>query len=129
MLVRDFLQPAGKEHTLLTTRSASMGRLAQALEVDALDSEPGALLLLRRANRLAPDAAFEQADMNECAIALSISQELEGLPLALDQAGAYIEEAHRSLADYLCLYRSQRADLLKARGGLVPDHPEPVSTT
>jgi tetratricopeptide (TPR) repeat protein len=128
-LVRDFLPPAGRGHTLLTTRAASMGRLAHPIEVDALDVEPGALLLLRRADLLSSDAPLEQADVSERAIALSITQELGGLPLALDQAGAYIEETQCSLVDYLQLYRSQRADLLKARGGLVPDHPEPVATT
>ncbi len=128
-LVRDFLPPAGRGHTLLTTRAASMGRLAHPIEVDALDNEPGALLLLRLTYRLAPDAPLEQAEASERTIALQITQELGGLPLALDQAGAYIEETHCSLADYLQLYRSQRAALLKARGGLVPDHPEPVATT
>jgi hypothetical protein len=62
-------------------------------------------------------------------MALAIAQELGGLPLALDQAGAYIEETQCSLSNYLQLYRSKRADLLKARGGLVLDHPEPVATT
>jgi len=128
-LMRDFLPPAGRGHSMLTTRAASMGRLAHALEVDALDNGPGALLLLRRAERLAPDATLVQAVVSERAIAHSISQELGGLPLALDQAGAYIEETQCSLADYLRFYRSQRADLLKARGGLVADHPEPVATT
>src|SRR5438128_1541530 len=124
-LVRDFLPPAGRGHTLLTTRAASMGRLAHPIEVDALDNEPGALLVLRLTYRLAPDAPLEQAEASERTIALQITQELGGLPLALDQAGAYIEETHCSLTDYLQLYRSQRADLLAARGGLVPDHPEP----
>ena len=128
-LVRDFLPPAGRGHTLLTTRASSMGKLAHALEVDALDSKPGALLLLRRTDRLATDASLEQATESERAVAISISQELGGLPLALDQAGAYVEETHCSLADYLHLYRTKRADLLKARGGLVLDHPEPVATT
>ena len=128
-LVRDFLPPAGSGHILLTTRAASMGRMAQALEVDALDREQGALLVLRRTGRLTPDAPLEQAEERERTIALAISQELGGLPLALDQAGAYIEETQCSLADYLQLYRSQRAALLKARGGVVPDHPEPVATT
>jgi tetratricopeptide (TPR) repeat protein len=128
-LVQDFLPPAGRGHTLLTTRAASMGRLAQRIEVDPLDSEPGALLLLRRAGRLGADAPLEQAKASERVIARQITQEVGGLPLALDQAGAYIEETQSSLADYLQLYRSQRADLLKARGGLVPDHPEPVATT
>jgi tetratricopeptide (TPR) repeat protein len=128
-LVRDFLPPAGRGHTLLTTRAASMGRLAHPIEVDALGVESGALLLLRLTYRIAPNAALEQAEASERAIARSITQELGGLPLALDQAGAYIEETQCSLADYLQLYRTQRAELLKARGGLVPDHPEPVATT
>jgi tetratricopeptide (TPR) repeat protein len=128
-LVQDFLPPAGRGHTLLTTRAASVGRLAQRIEVDPLDLEPGALLLLRRAGRLGSDAPLEHAEASEHAIAQQITQELGGLPLALDQAGAYIEETQCSLADYLHLYRSQRAELLKARGGLVPDHPEPVAAT
>ena len=128
-LVRDFLPPAGRGHTLLTTRASSMGKLAHALEVDALDSKPGALLLLRRTERLATDASLEQATESERVVAISISQELGGLPLALDQAGAYIEETKCSLADYLQFYRTQRAELLKSRGGLVNDHPEPVATT
>ena len=128
-LVQDFLPPAGRGHTLLTTRATSMGRLAQRIEVDTLDRDQGALLLLRRIGRLAPDAPLEQAEAGDRAIALTITQELGGLPLALDQAGAYIEEIQYSLSDYLHLYRGQHAELLKARGGLVPDHPEPVATT
>jgi len=128
-LVQDFLPPAGRGHTLLTTRAASMGRLAQRMEVDALDSEPGALLLLRRADWLGLDATLEQAEASERALAFTITQELGGLPLALDQAGAYIEETRCSLADYLQFYRSHRAELLKERGGKVPDHPEPVAAT
>jgi tetratricopeptide (TPR) repeat protein len=54
---------------------------------------------------------------------------LGGLPLALDQAGAYIEETNCGLAHYLSLYQTRRATLLKRRGGLVDDHPQPVATT
>jgi tetratricopeptide (TPR) repeat protein len=128
-LARDYLPPAGRGHTLLTTRASNMGRLAHPIEVDTLGSEPGALLLLRRTYHLAADAPLEQTQEGERAIAMQISQELGGLPLALDQAGAYIEETQCSLVDYLLLYRNQRAALLKQRGGLVPDHPEPVATT
>ena len=49
--------------------------------------------------------------------------------LALDQAGAYIEETQCSLADYLDLYRTRRAEVLKERGGLMGDHPDSVATT
>jgi tetratricopeptide (TPR) repeat protein len=56
-------------------------------------------------------------------------RELGGLPLALDQAGAYIEETHCGLADYRLLYQKERKALHKRRGGKVDDHPEPVATT
>lgn len=54
---------------------------------------------------------------------------LGGLPLALDQAGAYLEETGCGLSDYQQLYRQHRNELLRKRGGLVADHPELVATT
>ncbi len=61
--------------------------------------------------------------------AIAISKELGGLPLALDQAGAYIEETQCSLSDYQNLYRTHRAELLQERGGSIAYHPESVVTT
>src|SRR6266699_2423805 len=66
--------------------------------------------------------------MTERAAPLDIVQAMDGLPLALDQAGAYLEETGESLSNYLRIYQKQRAELLKRRGGLVPDHPS-VATT
>ncbi len=128
-LVKDFLPSDGGGHTLLTTRASSMGRLASRIEVDTLSQEAGALFLLHRAGLLASDMELQQAENGDRATAIEITLELGGLPLALDQAGAYIEEMQCSLRDYLQLYRGHRADLLKERGGLVKDHPEPVATT
>jgi hypothetical protein len=54
---------------------------------------------------------------------------MEGLPLALDQAGAYIEETQRGLPMYLELFQTQRALLLQHRGEEAREHPESVSTT
>jgi tetratricopeptide (TPR) repeat protein len=62
-------------------------------------------------------------------VATKISEELGGLPLALDQAGAYIEETQCSLPDYQSLYRTRRAEVLKERGGIMGDHPDSVATT
>src|SRR5207245_4244989 len=52
-----------------------------------------------------------------------------GLPLALDQAGAYVEETGCGLAGYLTRYQQRRTELLKTRGENTSDHPEPVATT
>jgi hypothetical protein len=127
-MVRELLPPA-TGHTLLTTRAQALGRLAYGLEVDTMDQKVGALLLLRRAGLLTPEATLEVAMPADIALAEEISAELGGLPLALDQAGAYLEETHCGLSAYQSLYRSRRAEMHKERGGLVSDHPEPVATT
>jgi tetratricopeptide (TPR) repeat protein len=54
---------------------------------------------------------------------------LGGLPLALDQAGAYIEETRCSLPAYLELFRARRVTLLRQRGERAPAHPESVAAT
>ena len=128
-LLADFLPLVLGGHLLLTTRAAATGQLAQRLEIATLPPEHGALFLLRRAGLIAPDAELEQASPQERDLALRLSQELGGLPLALDQAGAYLEETGTDLAGYWHLYQQHRADLLRERRGLVPDHPAPVATT
>ncbi len=128
-VAREFLPSVFGGHLVLTTRARATGRLASRIEVEIMDVEVGALFLLRRSRLLAPDAPLEQAIASDSATARMISKELGGLPLALDQAGAYIEETQCSLADYQQRYRNRRAQLLQRRGGLEKDHPEPVATT
>jgi tetratricopeptide (TPR) repeat protein len=128
-LVKEFLPPAFRGHLLITTRAQAMGKLARKLEMKVMLPEIGALLLLRRSGRLATVAALEKASSVEILQATELSQELGGLPLALDQAGAYIEETQCLLTEYRDLYRTQRAKLLRKRGGLMDDHPEAVATT
>jgi hypothetical protein len=76
--------------------------------------EEAAQLLLRRA-RITHEAPADTK------LALQIAKELGYLPLALDQAGAFIEETPSSLAEYLKLYRTRRDKLLAERGSLA-DH-------
>jgi hypothetical protein len=128
-IARELLPAAFDGHVLLTTRAQAMGGLAHRLEVDAMEGEVGALLLLRRAGLVAPAAPLDAASPADIALAREITEELGGLPLALDQAGAYLEETQCGLARYLQLYRVRRAHLLQRRGGVVLDHPEPVATT
>jgi tetratricopeptide (TPR) repeat protein len=128
-LAREFLPPSYGGQVLLTTRAQVMGRFAQRVEVDTMSQEVGVLFLLRRAGLLASDARLEQPLSQERAPAGELMQELGGLPLALDQAGAYIEETQCSIEEYLHLYRTRRALLLSRRGGILNDHPAPVATT
>src|SRR5450755_3301687 len=128
-LLPPFLPPVPGGHILLTTRAYDMRRLATRLEVETLPTEQGALLLLRRAALLPLDGTLEQAAADEQRLARELTEELGGLPLALDQAGAYLEATGMSLDEYLQIYQIHRQTLLNERRSLVTDHPEPVATT
>ena len=128
-LVPAFLPPALGGHLLLTTRAFAVGHLASRLEVDTLSAEQGALFLLRRASLIAPDATLEHVSPKPRDLAIQVSQELGGLPLALDQAGAYLEATGTALAAYQQIYQQHRTALLAQRRAQGADHPEPVAST
>jgi tetratricopeptide (TPR) repeat protein len=127
--VQPFLPARSSGHTLLMTRTQMIGKFARRLEVETLDAEVGALLLLRRAGLIEPDAASDAASPSDHSLALTLTESLGGLPLALDQAGAYIEETRCSLLSYSQQYQICKATLLARRGIASEDHPEPVTTT
>lgn len=116
------MQHAG--HLLITTRTADLTTLglgiAHASMLSAFPIEQGAQLLLSRAGCL--DYTSDQ----ERATALQLAEELGGLALALDQAGAYLAETGLSLSDYLTLFRQRSHDLLKQHRG--QDYPRAVAT-
>src|SRR6266487_4085585 len=128
-LLNDFLPSVRPGHILFTTRAHALGGLATRIEVGTPTQQIGMLLLLRRAGLLALDAPLEQAEEADRVGAQQLWQALGGLPLALDQAGAYIEEAQCSVQDYLQLFQEQPPELLKQRGGILQDHPDSVYTT
>jgi tetratricopeptide (TPR) repeat protein len=128
-LAYGFLPPIFGGHLLITTRAQATGTWAKRIEVETMLLEMGTLFLLRRAKLIAQDGQFADVASADVTIARSICEELGGLPLALDQAGAYIEETQCGLLQYLERYRDQRTVLLERRGGVVSDHPAPVATT
>jgi hypothetical protein len=121
-MVADFLPGTNNGHALLTTRAQVMGEIAQGVIIEKMSDDEGALLLLRRAK-------VANATTVEKTIAKKISEALDGLPLALDQAGAYMEETKCSVADYLNIYQRRQSVLLGRRGGLAPTHPQSVAAT
>ncbi len=128
-MVADFLPVHGTGDVLLTTRLQALGTIARGIEVEKMGMDEGMMLLLRRAKIIAPNEMLEQAPKESREQAAFILSELDGLPLALDQAAAYIEETHCGLAQYLNLYGSRRKDLLLRRGQSPLDHPESVTAT
>jgi tetratricopeptide (TPR) repeat protein len=124
------LRPAaGKGHILITTRAQATGTIAIPCEVEPMDLQEGAQFLLRRVKLVSQDRPLDQVESQEKAAAEEISRLFGGHPLALDQAGAYVEETGQRLLDYLDLYRQRQAALLSRRGDTSTDHPESVMTT
>jgi tetratricopeptide (TPR) repeat protein len=128
-LLTNFLPGGGKGYILLTTRSQATGRIAESLSVEKLELAEGMRLLLRRAKLLAPGETLETVSAPMREEAQSLITELDGLPLAIDQAGAYIEETGCSLSEYLGLYRRRRFALLKRQSSVSPDYPHTVAST
>jgi hypothetical protein len=128
-LAREFLPATPKGHIILTTRAQATGAIATNVEVLKMEEDEGALFLLRRAKIIAEDARLESASAENRDKAIEITKEVGGLPLALDQAGAFIEESSSNPAEYLDLYRTQGADLRRRRGEHVLGHPESVEIT
>ena len=128
-LLSDFLPDAGHGHILLTTQAQATGKIAVSLPVDTLNLADSVLLLLRRARLLTIETSLDDIPRPLYEQAQVIVEELDGLPLALDQAGAYIEETECSLADYVHLYRRRRLALLSRQSNLSVDYPRTVANT
>jgi hypothetical protein len=94
-------------HVVITSRLSRWGEGVEALELNVLDVGPATEFLLERtAGRRLP-AASDQAD------AEALARALDGLALALEQAGAYIREVRCTLADYLDRWRRQEERVLE----------------
>ena len=128
-LIATFLPRSGTGHILLTTRTQLVGTAAVKFDLVHLEKETGATFLLRRAKILALDASLDRALAPDVASALKIAQAMDGLPLALDQAGAYIEGERCGVAEYFDLYQKRKAVLLRERGSPHGGHPASVMTT
>lgn len=126
-MVQDFMPLSETGHILLTTRSQSTGNIATSIEVNKMNEVEGMLLLLRRSKSLAINASIHEASQEDQKIAQAIVKQVDGLPLALDQAGAYIEEIGCRLTDYLQLYTTYRRDILK-RNSQFASHPDVAAT-
>jgi hypothetical protein len=132
---KELLPTNAQGHVLFTTRAQATGGLA-SVTVDCFDDDTGAVFLLRRSKQVAMDlATLEQVrpcvSDKDWQTATELVHELGGLALAIDQAGAYIEQTECGLEGYLSRYRTNAAVMLQERGGYVhsADHPETINKT
>jgi tetratricopeptide (TPR) repeat protein len=91
-------------------------------------AEEGALLVLRRTQYLTIHTADDAKRAHTFALALRVARLMDGLPLALDQAGAYIEETQCALSDFLSLLQTYPLAVLDERNRHA-DYPFSVTKT
>ena len=96
------LPPAGDGQVIITSQSPYWPG-ERVIEVPVLDEETAAGFLMARTS-CGDDQAARQ-----------LAAELGGLPLALEQAAAYMLAVGRDITAYLSLYQGRRAEML-ARG-------------
>ena len=93
------LPPGIPGHVIVTTRRGGYSVLGQVLELDVIDL-PAAVTLLRTRVPHLPET-----------IAGQIARELDRLPLALEQAAAYLDVTGMPPSEYLVLLRQRARDL------------------
>jgi hypothetical protein len=91
-LIRSYLPRNESGHVLITSRNQSWQGLARSVAVDVLRSDDATQFLLSRSGR------------EETESARRVAQLLGNLPLALEEAAAYVEASGRTLADYARLF-------------------------
>ena len=108
------LLPGGTGHVLITTRRSGFRSLGQTLDLD-IPGRADAIALLRRR---APVLTETQAGQ--------LAAKLGDLPLALDQAAAYLDQTGTPPEEYSHLLDTRSADL--SSRGRTFGHPDNVAT-
>lgn len=114
--VSGYIPQGGGGHVLITSRNPVWRGVASPQPVDAMKPKEAVDFLLGRTGQKDRMAAGE------------LAKELGYLPLALEQAGAYIDAHASAIASYLDLFRKRQGELLKL-GKPSTDYPDTVATT
>jgi hypothetical protein len=123
-LLREFRPPNPKGHILLTSRAQVFDTLgiAKPIEMEAMLPEEAVQFLFTRTGRDDDNPAQREA-------AAQLAEALGYLPLALEQAGAFLTAKKARFQDYLTSYRKRRLELLQESGPVTGNYPQSVATT
>ncbi len=102
----DLVPVTSNGQVLITSRNPQFDRLAETLLLQVFPQDEAARFLRNRVGDTDQDSSAE------------LATRLGGLPLALEQAGAYCRDSGIGLRDYLQRYDSSRARLLRQGSGL-----------
>ncbi|KAN0069072.1 HET domain containing protein [Elaphomyces granulatus] len=102
--IRRFLPEPYQGSVIITTRSSEV-KIGHRIQIRKLEDVRDSLRILSNASRR--EGLMDDSD------AVALTKELDGLPLALVTAGAYLDQSAISFSDYLRLYKESWARLLK----------------
>ena len=114
--IRPYVPRIGQGQVLITSRNPIWDGLGTTLPVEVMQSEEALAFLAKRTDDPDPQAAA------------TLAKTLGYLPLALEQAAAYIRETSSSLDHYQTLFQKHHAQLLQ-HGHLSTEYPDTVATT
>ncbi len=127
--LKRFLPNTPTGHVLLTTRAQVLhGGLGvkpnHVLRLDVMVEEEAFRFL---AERVGGEGAIRTGD--EATAASELARELGYLPLALEQAAAYIAQPSRTFRNYLNLYRKRSIEVVERNAPETGDYNKTVATT
>ena len=117
--LKSFIPPNAQGKILITSRASvfDMVGVIKPLALPLLEKEEAVKFLCDRVEQEPSDAAAE------------LAKTLGYLPLALEQAGAYILRSRITFAVYLEIYAAEKLNLLEEAKPQLGDYPESVLTT
>ena len=124
-LLREYLPHNHTGHILITSRAhdfQAAGLAIKPVVLETLSTEDATRFLLHRVGR-------EHTDPAEMTAAKELAAELDSLPLALEQAAAFIVSHDARFEDYLDGLRSRRLRLLEQHQPITGQYFRSVATT
>ena len=121
--VEKLLGALSEGHVVVTSRLANFSANFQPFELDVLAVEDAAAFLLARTE------GRRRATLDDAAKAREVAEELGGLALMLEQAGAFIAKRRLTFTQYLEQWRSKHGDVLEWFDETVTGYPRAVAVT
>ena len=109
-------------HVLITSRIAHWSAGVQRLDLGVLAPDAAVAFLRER-------APLRRQAADDAAQAATVAGELDGLALALEQAGAYIDTLGYSFAEYLEHWKAKRPEVLRWHDLELMQYPRSVAVT
>ena len=112
-VVENFLPPGNGGNVMITSRNIGLKKFAlskNSIEIHGMEEEDAISLLLK-------SAMLDDTDGDIYNLAQKIVSQLDGIPLAIDQAGAYMHSCACSISSYLELCTRYKDKLMRDTPG------------